>query len=332
MVDLSYTDTDPARAQQIANAYADAFIALNIDKRFQANENAKVFLDDKIQQLKQRLEASERALLEFAQRQQIVANDLTEKSSITETTLSAATTELSTLISERTKNEGLWRQAESSDAINLPQFLTDPSLSELRGQRSELEIEYQQKLKTFKPSYPDMVQIRSKIDEIDRQLGLQARTIKESLKAAYEASLARENELKTRVEGLKGDLLDLQKRSIQYNILKREVDTNRELYSSLLQRYKEVDVAGGAGSNNVFVVDRAEPGSPSTASLFSALLKALALGLGLGIAAAYGLEKLDDRIHCPRATRGVNRAYAAWGNSKIRQGRGGIKRSRLRAC
>ena len=113
MVDLSYTDSDPARAQQIANAYADAFIALNIDKRFQANENAKVFLEDKIQQLKRRLEGSEQALIAFAQKQQIVANDVSEKSSITETTLAAATTELSTLISERTKNEELWRQAES---------------------------------------------------------------------------------------------------------------------------------------------------------------------------------------------------------------------------
>ena len=125
---------------------------------------------------------------------------------------------------------------------------------------------------------------------------LRLETIKDSLKAAYEASLARENELKTRVEVLKSDLLDLQKRSIQYNILKREVDTNRELYTSLLQRYKEVDVASGAGSNNVFVVDRAQPGAPSSTSLFSALLKALALGLGLGVAAAYGLEKLDDKI------------------------------------
>ena len=64
------------------------------------------------------------------------------------------------------------------------------------------------------------------------------------------------------MQNLKKEVLDLQKRSIQYNILKREVDTNRELYTSLLQRYKEVDVAAGVGANNVFVVDRAMPGSP----------------------------------------------------------------------
>jgi polysaccharide biosynthesis transport protein len=299
LFDISYTDTDPSQAQQIANGFADAFIALNIDKRFQANENAKIFLEDKIQQLKLRLEDSEKGMLEFARKQQIVATDIASKSSIAESTLAEATSELSTLISERTKNEELWRQAERSDDLSLPQLLSDPAIGSLRSKRSELEIEYQEGLKTFKPGYPLMVQIRGKLDEIDRQLAAQARTIKDSLKGAYEAALARENELKSRVVDLKGQLLDLQKRSIQYNILKREVDTNRELYTSLLQRYKEVDVAGGAGVDNVFVVDRASPGYPSSTSLWSALLKSLALGVGLGVAVAYGLEKLDNKIHTP---------------------------------
>ena len=77
---------------------------------------------------------------------------------------------------------------------------------------------------------------------------------------------------------------------------KREVDTNRELYTSLLQRYKEVDVASGATANNVFIVDKAVAGVPSSQSLTQNLLKALALGLGLGIAAAMLLEHLDDKI------------------------------------
>ncbi len=65
-------------------------------------------------------------------------------------------------------------------------------------------------------------------------------------------------------------MLDLQKRCIQYNILKREVDTNRSLYEGLLQRQKEVDIAGGVGANNVFIVDKAEipkfPSSPNVAA------------------------------------------------------------------
>src|SRR6185369_1054900 len=95
---------------------------------------------------------------------------------------------------------------------------------------------------------------------------------------------------------LKKELLELQKQSVQYNMAKREVDTNRELYVSLLQRYKEVDLASGATANNVFIADKAVAGVPSTQSLSQNLLKALALGLGLGLAAAMLLEHVDDKV------------------------------------
>ena len=295
LVDVSYYDTSPQRAQRVANGYADAFMASNIDKRFQANASAKTFLEDKIQQLKLRLEQSEKKLLAFAQDQQIV--DVNDKASIAESNLSAANAALGNLIAERTKNEQLWRQAEAGKDIDLPQLLSDQTIAALRAKRKDLAIEYQEKLQTFKPDYPAMVQIKNQLDEIDRQLAGAAQTIKDSLKGAYEASLAQEQAMEKRVETLKQDVLDLQKRSIQYNILKREVDTNRDLYTSLLQRYKEVDVASGVGANNVFVVDRAGlPGGPSSPDLLRALLKSLAIGLGLGLGAAYLLERLDNKV------------------------------------
>ena len=297
LIDISYSHPVPGWAQQIANAYADAYTATTIDKRFQANASAKIFLEDKTQQLKLRLEESEKKLLEFAQQQQIVASDGKDKGSIAESNLAAANVELGILTSERTKNEQLWRQLEGADAISLPQLLANSVIETLRGQRKALVLDYQEKLETFKPSYPAMVQITNKIKEIDQQLASEVQTIRASLKAAYEASLAREKELKERIHALKQDVLDLQNRSIQYNILKREVDTNRELYASLLQRYKEVDVASGVGANNIFVVDKAElPSSPSSPNLSRALVLALMLGVGVGCAVAYVLEFLDDKV------------------------------------
>src|SRR5262245_38153429 len=296
LIDVSFTDADPGRAQRIANAYADAFIAATIDKRFQANESAKIFLDDKIKQLKLRVEESERALVDLAQKQQIIAVDVEAKTSSAESNLEHANEEIAALISERTKNEELWRQAEKADAVNVPQLLSDPAINSLLSKRTELNIEYQEKLKTFKPAYPSMVELNAKIEEINRQLADQVRTLKDSLKAAYETSVAREQEMRARVDNLKSELLELQKGAVQYNMAKREVDTNRELYTSLLQRYKEVDVASGASANNVFVVDKAVPGSPSTDSLVRDLLKALGLGLAFGIGAIFLLEHLDDKV------------------------------------
>ena len=126
-----------------------------------------------------------------------------------------------------------------------------------------------------------MVQLSNQIAEIDRQLAAEVSTLKISYKAAYESVLEPRNGNEEAHRELKQDVLDLQKRSIQYNILKREVDTNQSLYDGLLQRYKEVDIAGGVGANNVFIVDKATlPGGPSSPNMSRALLMSFALGLG----------------------------------------------------
>ena len=111
LVDVSYIDPSPARAQQIANGYADAYIASNLDKRFEANSYAKTFLEDQVKQLKIRLEESEKALLDFAEQEKMV--EVTDKASIAENNLAAANAAVGQLISERMKNEQLWRQVEN---------------------------------------------------------------------------------------------------------------------------------------------------------------------------------------------------------------------------
>ena len=190
----------PVAGAKIAAAYADAFVASNLDKRFEANSYAKVFLEDQLQQLKLRLEQSEKALLDFGQKEEIVQTN--DKASIAETNLASANAALSTLISERMKNEQLWKQLEAANAINLPQLLSNGVIEGLRTKRSALETEYQEKLETFKPSYPAMVQLSNQIAEIDRQLAAEVKTLKASYKAAYEASLDQETEMKKRIETL----------------------------------------------------------------------------------------------------------------------------------
>ena len=298
LVDIGFADINPERAEQIANAYADAYVASTVDKRFQANSYAKTFLEDQINQLKIRLEDSEKAMLNFAEQQKMV--EIGEKASIAESNFAAASTAVGQLEADRIKNEQLWREVENAKAINVPQLLSNGVIEALRAQRKALDTEYQEKLESFKPGYPAMVQLTNKMKEVDRQLAAEVNTIRNSLKASYESSLAQESEMKTRVERLRGEVLELQKQNIQYNILKREVETNRGLYNNLLQRYKEVDLAGGVGTNNVFIVDRASGAAASIeTSLMRSLMLSLALGFGAGVGLAYLLEVLDERVRAP---------------------------------
>jgi len=298
LVDISYSDISAERAARVANAYADAFIALNLDKRFQVNVYAKSFLEEQLGQLKIRLEEAERAALAFAEKEEFVVTN--EKASIAETNLAGANTSLGGLIAERMKAEQLWRQVEKVDAINLPQFLLNPVIQSLRSARNALETEYNEKLQTFKPEYPAMVQLSQRMKEIDRQIVAEVKTIKDLHKAAFEQARAQENEMRARIESLRVEALDLQRRGIQYNNLRREAATLRTLYEGLLQRQKEVDIASGTGTNNVFVVERASPpGGPSSTNIMRALLMALMVGLGGGYGAAYLLERLDDTVRLP---------------------------------
>jgi capsular exopolysaccharide synthesis family protein len=295
LVDIAYTDPSPRRAQKIAAGLAQAFVDLNLDKRFQVNAFAKSFLEDQIKQLQIRLQESEKSLVEFGQREQIITTN--EKSSISENSLAAGNAALGQLAAERIRNEQLYKQIAQANAINLPQFLSNKVVEDLREKRNTLVAEYQEKLETFKPSYPGMIQISNKIKEIDRQIDTEIKAVRDSYKGAYEASLNQENEMKARVEALRAEVLDLQERSIKYNILKREVDTNRALYEHLLQRYKEVDVASGAGANNMFIVEQPHlPSAPSSPQTNRNLAVSLALGVAAAALYIFLVEKFDDTV------------------------------------
>lgn len=298
LVDISFTSPSPQRAAQIANAYADAYIAANLDRRFEANSYAKVFLEDQLKQLKLRLEESEKATLDFAERENMVETG--DKQSIAETNLSAANAALGALISSRIQAEQAWKQVEQTPSISLQQLLNNKVIEGLRVQRNDLKRDYEQKLETFKPNYPEMMELSNKIAAVDKQIAIEVDTVRKSLKAAYENALEQEQQMGARIEQLRDQVLDLQKKSIRYGILKREVDSNRNLYNNLLQRYKEVDVASGVGTNNVFIVDRARvPGAPSQPLVMRTILMACLAGLVMGLGGAFLIELLDDRIRSP---------------------------------
>jgi capsular exopolysaccharide synthesis family protein len=126
-------------------------------------------------------------------------------------------------------------------------------------------------------------------------------SVSQDLGGRYRQALAAERSLQGRVDALKSQLLGEQGRSIQYNIIQRDVDTNRALYDALLQRFKEVGIAGGIGTNNISIVDRAlAPNHAFKPNLPLNIVIGLLLGLLLGCGAAVALEHLEDSELLPR--------------------------------
>ncbi len=299
LVYISFDSPDQAFAVQAANAVASAFISSTLERRLDSSGYAKQYLEDRLAELKLKLEDSERELVAFAQKENIVSTG-DDGSSLSEQNLGALNAAVSQAGRDRIAAESRWRQAQASRGnVLLGEVSENSIIKSLQERRATLMAEYQDKLRLYKPAFPLMLQLKGQIDEVEKQIGSEVGYIKSAIEAEFLAAQEQERLLSEQLEQVKADSLDLQSRSIQYNIFKREVDTNRQLYDGLLQRYKEIGVAAGVTTNNISIVDRAEGAYRFKPNLSSNLFIGLLAGLLLGVMLALVFEYLDDTIKSP---------------------------------
>lgn len=298
LVKLHYDLPDPELAARIANALAQAFIHLSLERRFDAASYAKDFLEQRLAQVKASLEDADVKLAAFTRGQGIINVD--EKQTLAAQKFKAASEDLSAAEKERIGTESLYREALAAPGHGLTKILDNQVINQLKQTQAKLEGEYQERLGIFKPDYPEMQQLRKRINEvlahIDREIG----AIRGALQADYQAARRREQMLTSNFAASKEEILRLQDLGSRYNIFLREADTNRTLYEGLLQRLKEVGVVAGVTMNNILVTDAAEvPNEQNEPKLGTTMLVGVLLGLLGGIGLGFLFEHLDDTLKLP---------------------------------
>lgn len=304
LVNITITSPSASSAANLANVYAEEFIAGNLERAFASTSYAREFLEKQLENTRQKLEVSERELVGYASDQRIIelgtdkegnasrSLDASNLVRLNDALADARIERINTAQNLRTGNLGIENAGEP------------PSVVALRSQKATLDAEYQQKSAIFLPEYPEMRALREQIKSLERALGGEQRTTKstqsDGLRAAYQAAVQKESELTSKVDGLKGELLKLRNRSIEYTILQRDVDTNRAIYDGLLQQYKEVGLVDGVGKNDVTIVDNAKvPGVPVSPNIPINLLIGLLGGVILGLGGAFLIEFVGDSINLP---------------------------------
>ncbi|USU03349.1 polysaccharide biosynthesis tyrosine autokinase (plasmid) [Sphingomonadaceae bacterium OTU29LAMAA1] len=307
LVEIAFTSAEPSFSTRVANAWADNFITTNLERKLQATSYGRNLLQRQLAQQKDRLDQSQRQLVAYASQQQIInlpaqgggsTGTTTVERSIVADDLAALNAALAQATTERIQAEARFQAAGASGVST--EALRNQAINTLRQRRAEVAAEYQRLMVQFEPQYPAAKAIQSQIDQLDRSISREESRVSGSIQADYREAQQRERALQTRVNELKASYLDNRRRSIQYNIFQQEVDTNRALYDGLLQRYKEIGIAGGIGVNNISVVDMADtPVRPSSPRLMLNLLVSFLVGLGLGAVAAFILEQMDEAIADP---------------------------------
>ena len=298
VVSVQYISPDARETARIANALVENFIESNLERRYNTTAYARRFLEERLQTTRTALEESERRLTSYANDQDILEltiGDGSRTTSLDANSLLSLNNELAEAESLRIDAEQMYQEsANNPDALF---FLENADLRRLRDSRSDLEAEYQEMLGTFKPAFPAMKNLATRIEARNQEISRTEEAIVRALRGEYQSALVREETLRGRIGELKGELQDLRDRRIDYTILQREVDTNRTQYDGLLQRLKEISIASGVGSSQVSIIDRAlVPALPFEPNIPRTLLQAFVLSFAAGVGLAFGLNYIDDTI------------------------------------
>ena len=311
LIDVQFSSPDATLSAKVANIWAEEFVQSGLDRRFSATADGRQYLQERLDELRTKLEESEQKLVAYATEKQIVTlSSSTDSNGKTNPERTLAASDLETLNNAlaQAKADRIRAQSESNFSGGLgKEVANSPSVGYLQQRRAEVAAEYAKLLVTYEPQYPAAQALKVQMNELDRSIAAEKSRIQSGFQsgaqAGYRQALEREQKLTAQVEALKDTLLSQKRDSIQYSIYQRDVDTNRQLYDGLLQRFKEVGVAG-IGSNNVSIIDRAlVPNSPSSPNLFFNLALALLGGLLAAGGVTFLIEQLDQTLKDPSDVR-----------------------------
>lgn len=298
LVEVTFYSEDADLAARAANQLSNDYIDQNLQVRFDETMRASEWLSKQLVGLKSKLEKSDDALQAYARANSIIFVE--EKQNLANERLKQLQEAYTKAQTDRFAKEAYFNLVQQGRVQDLPGTIDNKLIQDLTVRLAELERDYAQLSITVKPEWPKAIALKKQIDTIQASLDHEKKNLSQGIVDTYRSSVANEKFLADELEGQKKAVNDIGEKSIQYNILKREVDTNKGLYEGLLTRMKEATVSAGVRASNVRIVDAAQvPKYPVKPKVILNLLLGLVFGSGLGIGLAVLQEYLDNTLKTP---------------------------------
>jgi len=300
LLDVSYESVDPELSARVVNHLTRLFIEHNLETKWNATQQASTWLREQLSSLEQRLQESETQLRDYATAHAILF--LEERKDVTTEKLAQLEDELTRAEAERIERQSFAMLAE--DAVRsgrtLPASLTSQSLEELGIRLTDAQRELASLETSFGPGYPKLQRAASEVRSIESAVEVERRRLLQGVQENFELAKNREGLLAQAAGNQRASVNRLNGNFIQYNILKRDAETNRALYEGLLQRLKEAGISAGLRASNIAVLDRAEvPDEPARpAKLFNYAL-GLCAGLLIGVCVGFVQENMHAGLRTP---------------------------------
>ena len=295
VIQIRYKSKDPKLAANIANALTQAFIEHNFKMRFQATNQTSTWLTQQLSELATKVQDSQQKLVDYQKQHGYV--ELDDKQNVVTTRLDDLNRELTAAQSDRIAKEANYRLTLAGNAELTAKAEPNSLIDKLNAEEATLKTQYAQATVQMGPSNPKVQELSNQIKETEDEIKSELTKMSDRAQSQFSEAGVREKMLRAAVEEQKEQANKFRETAIEYSLLKRDAESNRELYEGLLQKLKEAGVSAGMRSSNIEVVDVADvPSVPVEPNIPRNLALAVLLGLVGGVGLAFVQEKLDQTV------------------------------------
>lgn len=295
LIEIKFRSSDPRLAAEVVNDLAREYVDQFYKSQFQVSTQISDFLASQLKDLKAKVEESQRKLTDYQKQTGIFGLD--DKQNIVTSKLDDLNRLLTAAEADRVQKEVSYRLAESGQPELVAQLQPENLITKLRAQQSDLENQIAQASVQLGPDNPKMQELSRQLAQIRQSLASETKRVAQRIAYDYQSAAQREHMLRRALEAQKQAADKLSANAIESNILKHDFETNRQLYESLLQKQKEVDISSSLKSSNLWIVDPARPPRlPTEPNIPRNLALSLVFGMVGGVALALGLARLHETI------------------------------------
>ena len=305
IIEIRYMHPDKRFAATVVNTLINTYIEQNFKTKYESTMQASDWLSKQLAELQIKVESSQQKLVDYQKNAGIVGID--EKQNIITEKLDDLNRQLTAAEADRIQKEATYRLANSGNPDLVPGSAPNGVLEKLRGQEADLRLQYAQATVQFGPHYPKVVELNNQLKQVQAAIQAENKKAVERVQNEYLAAVQREKMLRVAFDEQKREANRLNESAIQFNLLKRDLETNRQLYEGLLQKLKEAGISASLKSSNLRIVDLARtPLAPARPNVPLNIAVGFFVGLLGGVGLAFVLEALDNTIHTPEEAQMIS--------------------------
>jgi succinoglycan biosynthesis transport protein ExoP len=301
LVNVRFRAYDPKIAMEAVNTLAQLFIEQTMDVRANSSSEASGWLGDRLKEQEERVKAAERAIQQYREKEEISAGE--DRGELVNQKLVTINNALTQARMDRIQKEATLSQLRSLPASqweNIPLVQANPAVQSLRARLSELRRDEARLSDNLGDKHPDMIKLRSEIKATESKVHVEMQAAVHALEGAIQAVRQQEGSLQDSIETAKKEGLELGKKTVEYTILKRELDTNQAVLQDLMNKTKAAGLESELRATNVRIAEKADfPRAPFTPQRMRNYQLALMVGLALGLGLTILFEHLDNTVKTP---------------------------------